>query len=233
MDTCTLTMSESHSVTAGFERSAFDDVPFDYSEVMGGVTYYLHEYIQVLLDNGLTAGTSTDPPLYSPGMLLNRSMAAVFMLRGQYGMEYEPPLEPYDAFGADDWSLNSWARSWAEGMWDVGLTAGCQSEPLKYCPDDTLPRVQAVIFGLRMKYDTFDGQGQLIPYVPPPATGLVFADMTDLGFYGTKWAEAAYADGLLPMCGESGGKPLFCPDDPVDRAWAAYLIVMAQGLPLP
>jgi hypothetical protein len=28
-------------------------------------------------------------------------------------------------------------------------------------------------------------------------------------------------------------KPLFCPNDPVDRAWGAYLIVIAKDLPLP
>ena len=230
---CVVTMSESRSVTAGFERSAFGDVPFDYSEVLGGVTYNLHDHIQVLYEHGLTIGTSVNPPLYSPTMQLDRAMAAVFMMRAKFGTGYQPPLEPFDAFGADDWSLNGWARSWAEGMWDVGLTAGCQSDPLQYCPDETLPRVQAVIFALRMKYDTFDGQGNLVEYQPPPATGLVFADMTDVDFYGTAWAEQAYLDGLLPICGMQDDKPLFCPHDPVNRAWAAYLIVMAQGLPLP
>ena len=102
-----------------------------------------------------------------------------------------------------------------------------------FCPDQTLPRVQAVIFGLRMKYDYLDGEGKLVAYQPPAATGTVFADMTDVNFYGTAWAEQAYKDGLLPACGESDGKPLFCPDDPLDRAWAAYLIVKAKGLTLP
>jgi hypothetical protein len=42
----------------------------------------------------------------------------------------------------------------------------------------------------------------------------------------------AYLDGLLPACGESAGKPLFCPSDLVTRAWAAYLVVEAKDLPL-
>jgi len=231
--TNSITMSSNHSVTANFEKSTFDDVPFDYSESLGGVTYFLHDHIQALFDNGIAAGTSTEPPLYSPTLNLDRSMAAVFMLRAHFGTSYTPPGEPYDAFGADDWSNNSWARPWAEGMWDEQLTAGCQTNPLKYCPDQTLPRVQAIIFGLHMKYDYYDGGGNLVVYEPPPATGDVFADMTDVNYYGTKWAEAAYTDGLLPICGESAGKPLFCPEDPVDRAWAAYMIVQAKGLALP
>jgi hypothetical protein len=69
-----------------------------------------------------------------------------------------------------------------------------------------------------------------VSYVPPAASGTVFADMTDVNFYGTKWAEQAYADGLLPACGTQGGKPLFCPYDLVNRAWGAYLIVQAKDL---
>lgn len=67
----------------------------------------------------------------------------------------------------------------------------------------------------------------------PPATGTLLADMTDVNYWGTKWAEQAYRDGLLPECGWLTGKPLYCPDDLVNRAWGAYLIVKAKDLPLP
>ena len=211
----------------------FDDVPLDYSESLGGISYHLYPYIQALYNAGMTSGTSTNPPLYSPTMILNRAMAAVFMLRANFGNSYMPPGPPYTTFAADDWSLNDWAQPWAQGMWNAHLTAGCQTTPLKYCPDQTLPRVQAVIFALHMKYDYFDGGGNLVSYTPPPATGTVFADLWDTSHYGTKWAEKAYSDGLLPACGTWNGKPLFCPDDPVDRAWAAYMIVKAKSLPLP
>ncbi len=50
-----------------------------------------------------------------------------------------------------------------------------------------------------------------VDYEPPPATGEVFADMTDKDYWGTKWAEAAYLAGLFVGCGERDGKPLFCP----------------------
>jgi len=232
MGECIVTMNASRSVTASFDHSIFEDVPFDYSETLGGVVYNLYDYIQSLYMNGLTVGTSVDPPLYSPRLELNRAMAAVFILRGQFGVEYQPPDESTEFFDENEWNNNGWARPWAEEMYDKGLTAGCQAEPLMYCPDQTLPRVQAVIFGLRMKYDYMEGDGKLGAYKPPPATGTVFADMTDVNDYGTAWAEQAYRDGLLPACGELDGKPLFCPDDPVNRAWAAYIIVKARGLPL-
>jgi hypothetical protein len=72
-----------------------------------------------------------------------------------------------------------------------------------------------------------------VSYTPPPATGTLFTDMTDPGYWGTKWAEQAFRDGLIPECGWVGSTPTFCPDDLVDRALGAYLIVLAKGLPVP
>ncbi|MCG7852277.1 MAG: hypothetical protein MIO92_07125 [Methanosarcinaceae archaeon] len=49
------------------------------------------------------------------------------------------------------------------------------------------------------------------------------------------WAEQAFADGLLPVCGMDidTGKPLYCPHDLINRAWTAYLIVKSNDLLLP
>jgi len=200
----------------------FADVPITYSTTLGGITYLLHDYIQALYDAGYTAGCLTDPLRYCPDNTMIRAESSVFMLRGQYGSSYAAPPAPWDRFG-DDWSPGPWAEKWAEGMWNAGLTAGCWTDPLLNCPWDQFPRVQAAAFGLKMKYGN--------SYVPSPATG-VFADMTDTSFWGTKWAEQAYADGLLPACGTSGEQPLFCPNDLVTRAWGAYMIVKAKDLPL-
>jgi hypothetical protein len=201
----------------------FTDVPFDYSVVLGGTTYYLHDYIETLYDAGYTAGCATGPLSYCPNNTMNRAESAVFMLRGEFGSGYVPPVAPWGSF-ADDWSPGLWAEKWAEGMLDAAMTAGCQASPLMFCPWDLLPRVQAAVFGLRLKYG--------MTHNPPAATGLVFADMTDTSYWGTKWAEQAYLDGLIPACGFSGGKPQFCPNNLFTRAWGAYLIVKAKDLPL-
>ena len=128
-----------------------------------------------------------------------------------------------------------WGTAWAESMFNHSLTSGCWASPLRFCPADQLPRDQASVFGLRLEYGVTYGT----PANPlPPATGQVFADMTDTGYWGTAWAEKAYADGLLPNCGfqvggPNDGKPLFCSTTLVDRAWAAYMVVIARDLPLP
>jgi len=125
-------------------------------------------------------------------------------------------------FNNDDWSKGTWARPWAEAMLNAGLTSGCSSSPLKYCPWSQLSRAQLAIFGLKMKYG--------YQYQPPAATGTVFADLTDPNYYATAWAEKAYADGLITSCGASGGKPMFCPNVLVTRGLGAYVIVKAKNL---
>jgi hypothetical protein len=176
--------------------------------------------IKALYANGLTGGCSTTPLMYCPEQTMDRGQAAVFMLRGNFGSSFVPA--PVTHVLNDDWTKGTWAKPWSEAMYFNGLSAGCSSSPLKYCPWEQIPREQAVIFALRMKYGT--------NYVPPAATGTLFADMTDVNYYATPWAEQAYTDGLIPSCGTSAGKPMICPKSLVSRGLGAYMIVRAKNL---
>jgi glucose/arabinose dehydrogenase len=194
--------------------SSFTDVPSSHP-------YW--EDIEILYANGLTAGCSTSPLMFCPNDIMNRAQSAVFMVRGMLGAGYMPSF-PVHKLG-DNWTLGSWAEPWAEAIIDEELSTGCSTSPLLYCPWEKLPREQVVIFGLKMKYGA--------NYQPPAATGTLFSDMTDPNYYATKWAEKAYSDGLLPACGTSGGKPLFCPSELVTRGLGAYVIVRAKNLSMP
>jgi hypothetical protein len=193
---------------------SFTDVPF---------THPYSSDIEILYANNMTGGCVTSPPKYCPDQIMNRGQAAAFMLRGHFGSSYVPP-EPTHIF-QDDWTKGPWAEPWAEGMLNNGLSAGCLANPLKYCPWDQIPREQAVIFALRLKYGR--------DYIAPAASGTLFADMTDPGFYATPWAEQAYKEGIITNCGMSGGKPKFCPKTLVSRGLAAYMIVRAKNLSMP
>ena len=251
--TCVVTMSTARSVTASFAYAVFDDVPFDYSQTLGGVSYPLYPYIQSLWDNGFTNGIwiqkdtngNITSALYGPVNHLNRGMVAKFLLNVVHGRDFVVPALPtLPKFNHDDWSNPdiAWAWPWAEELLVENLTNGCWFEKdgdgniinRAFCPTNISSRAEAAKFGLTMKHGA--------SYLPPDATGTVFADMllpvldTDPpAHWGIAWAEEAYNEGLLPACGTdtSSGKPLFCPDDPINRAWAAYLIVKANNLPLP
>jgi hypothetical protein len=223
-----ITMTQDWSVAAIFEHATFSDVPFTYTSTLGGISYPLHDYIQALYDGGYTAGCGTNPLRYCPDNTLTRAESAVFMLRGMEGVTYTPPTDPSGYVFTDDWSSPtiSWGRPWAEGMWDESLTAGCSASPLMFCPARQLTRAEASVFGLRIEYG--------VSYTPPAASHIFADDWSSPGVsWAEPWAEKAYLDGLLPACGTSGGKPLFCPSDLITRAWGAYLIVKAKGLPMP
>jgi len=185
-------------------------------------THPYFQQIEALYAAGYTGGCQTTPLMFCPSLTMDRAQSAVFMLRGNFGSGYVPVTPSH--FFKDIWSRVRWAEGWAESMYLEELTAGCRVQPLMFCPYDELTNAQVAVFGLRLKYG--------MAYLPPPATGTLFADMTNLSFWGISWAEQAYLDGLIPACGTdlATGKPKFCPDALVDRGFGAYVIVTAKNL---
>jgi hypothetical protein len=219
--------SHSDQDIVDFPVPTFADVPFDFSVPYGGVIYYLHDTIQALYDAGYTAGCSKDPLAYCPDNTLTRVEAAVFLLRGLLGTGYAPPTDSGGYVFQDDWTLStiSWGQSWAEGMWVEGLTAGCNADPLLFCPASILTRAEASVFGLRIEHGA--------DYIPPAVSHIFADEWSDPAInWAEPWAEQAYLDGLLPACGMQDEKPLFCPGDLLTRAWAAFLVVQAKDLPI-
>jgi hypothetical protein len=182
--------------------------------------HWAFSYIEALHQAGYVAGCSLDPPLYCPEDTMTRAESAVFIERGRHGAAYQPPNPTSQTFA--DVPLAEWFAKWAEGLWNDSFTAGCGTDPLLYCPFREHNRTEGSVFFLRMR----EGPD----YVPPTPIGL-FADVpTD--FWGAKWLEAAYNAGLIPAC-QTQGELLFCPEDPLNRAMAAYMMVQAKGLQLP
>ncbi|MCJ7823943.1 MAG: metallophosphoesterase [Anaerolineales bacterium] len=191
----------------------FDDVPTD---------HWAFDYINALFNAGYVAGCSAEPRLYCPDNILSRAESAVFVLRGQHGTIPEPPYPSPSTPTFADVDPAFWGFGWIESLWTDGFTAGCGTDPLIYCPGSQHTRAEGSVFFLRVKNG--------VDYIPPTPTG-IFTDV-DLGAWYAGWVEAAYNEGILPECSQD---PLqFCPQDQLDRAWAAYMMVQAKGgLPLP
>jgi hypothetical protein len=189
----------------------FEDVPLD---------HWAHDYIEVLYQEGYVAGCSSDPLLYCPDQVMTRAESAVFVERGAHGAEYLPDQPTEQIFA--DVPLHEWFAKWSTALWEDGYTEGCGIDPLIYCPFQEHTRAEGCVFFLRMMYG--------IDYVPPDPQG-IFADVP-LDGWGAKWAEAAYNAGLIPAC-ETDPELKFCPEDPLDRATGAYMMVRAKGLDVP
>lgn len=191
----------------------FGDVP---------LSHWANAYIEALYEAGYIAGCSTDPRLYCPDNIMTRAEVAVFVVRGVQGAGYLPPQPGTQTF--TDLQLSSWAAKWVEELFTSGFTAGCNTDPLMFCPWQGNTRAQGSVFFLRM----MNG----VDYIPPEPDTQIFDDVP-LGQWYTKWVHAAYEAGLLEPCQDTGAF-LFCPNDPLTRDWAAFMMVQAKGgLPLP
>jgi hypothetical protein len=115
--------------------------------------------------------------------------------------------------GCPDFNLAPLYDAVPERLYNEGITGGCATNPLRYCPSDSVLRSQMAIFLLRAKHGA--------EYVPPPAMG-IFADVDPAGSFGADFIEQLYNEGITGGCATN---PLrYCPGDPTTRgAMAVFL----------
>ena len=114
-----------------------------------------------------------------------------------------------------DVSSAYWAYSWVMSLYDAGITGGCGTSPLMYCPESTVTRAQMAIFILRGIHGS--------AYVPPAATGTVFSDVPADAF-AADWIEQLAAEGVTGGCGDGN----YCPDATITRAQMAIFLLRAE-----
>lgn len=185
--------------------STFSDVPS---------SYWAWDYIERLYKSGITGGCSTSPLMYCPEAPVTRAQMAIFILRGEHGSSYIPPIATGAVFG--DVPSGAFASDWIEQLAAEGVTAGCGNG--NYCPDANITRSQMAIFLLRGEHGS--------AYVPPMATGTVFGDVPP-GSFASDWIEQLAAESITGGCG--GGN--YCPDANVTRDQMAVFLVKTFGLP--
>lgn len=117
----------------------------------------------------------------------------------------------------DDVPYDYWAYEWIERLYDSGVTSGCNSSPLKYCPEQYVTRAEMAIFLERGKHYPDNN------YVPTKATGDIFNDVP-ISAFAADWIEQLAADGITIGCG--GGN--YCPRDQVTRAQMAIFLLRAK-----
>ena len=98
-------------------------------------------WIEELASLGITGGCS--PTRYCPDDPVTRGQMAVFLLKTLLGSGYVPPT-PIGIFA--DVPLDSSFVAWIEDLYNRGITGGCGTNPLRYCPDDPNTRGQMAVF---------------------------------------------------------------------------------------
>jgi hypothetical protein len=108
-----------------------------------------------------------------------------------------------------------WAVSYIESLYNAGITGGCSTSPLLYCPSSSVTRAQMAVFLLRGTH----GSG----YTPPAASGAVFGDVSTSTF-AAAWIEQLAAEGITSGCGSGN----YCPDATVTRAQMAIFLLRSK-----
>jgi hypothetical protein len=174
------------------------------------------KWIEGLYASSVTTGCGSGN--YCPENNATRAQMAVLLLRAKYGSGYTPPAA---AGFFTDVPTYYWAVNWIERLYTEGITNGCATNPLRYCPDSNITRAQAAVFLLRTKYGS--------SYTPPPATG-IFADVPT-NYWAANWIEQLYIEGITSGC--STNPLLYCPENSVTRAEIAVLLARTFNLAIP
>ena len=161
--------------------------------------------IYITGDTGTEDGTF--PVLVGPDLTFNGSYYNAFVAKISGG------TVPGTTFA--DVPSTYWAYSFIERLYNAGITSGCSTSPLMYCPESTVTRAQMAIFILRGIHGS--------SYLPPAATGTVFTDVP-LGSFAADWIEQLASEGVTAGCG--GGN--YCPDATITRAQMAIFLLRGE-----
>jgi subtilisin family serine protease len=202
----------------GYGRLHLDDAPV-FSDV--ALNHWAFDWIDALYDSGITSGCSSEPMMYCPEDTVTRAQMAIFLERGMRGAAYTPPVATGAVF--NDVASDHWAAAWVEQLYADGITSGCSSDPLMYCPEDPVSRAQMAVFLERAMHwpDAFS---------PPSGSGTIFDDVAG-GYWAVDWIEKLYSDGITSGC--ASDPLMYCPEDLVTRAQMAVFLVRTFGLPIP
>jgi hypothetical protein len=120
------------------------------------------------------------------------------------------PIHPFAAEPGDvDFS------TWIQKLTASGITTGCATNPLRFCPTDTVTRAQMAVFLLRgMHWST---------YAPPAASGAMFSDVPANHPFAT-WIEELAREGITAGCGGT----TYCPDGGVTRGQMAIFLLKSR-----
>ena len=98
-------------------------------------------WIERLASEGITAGCGGGN--YCPASPVTRQQMAVFLLKTEHGSSYVPPT----CTGVfEDVTCPGPFADWIEQLHAEGITGGCQTSPLLYCPTSPVNRGQMAVF---------------------------------------------------------------------------------------
>ncbi|HEX9154024.1 MAG TPA: hypothetical protein VF819_00595, partial [Nitrospira sp.] len=150
---------------------------------------------------------------YCPEAPVTREQAAMFIEKA-LGV-FVPPAVLQQTFA--DVAPARVGSPFVEDFYSRGITAGCGTNPLIYCPDASVTREQIAIFIERT-----------LGVTAPPAPSQQSFEDVPVTWFSYPFIEDFFARGITAGCGTD--PLLYCPVSPVTRGQVAVFLVRAFGL---
>ncbi len=115
-----------------------------------------------------------------------------------------------------DVPLTYWANSFIERLAFAGITGGCSTVPMMYCPEAPVTRAQMAIFLLRGIHGS--------SYTPPAVGASTGFTDVPVDHPAAAWIKQLAAEGITGGCGVG----IYCPDAIVTRAQMAIFLLRAK-----
>jgi len=165
-----------------------------------------HSSVETMVRDGITSGCGGGN--YCPSSSITRAQMAVFLLRAGHGSGYVPPPATGAIFS--DVGASDFAANWIEELYAEGITGGCATNPLRYCPNNPITRGQMAVFLLKVYHGT--------NYAPTPAQG-IFSDVA-ITLPLAPWIEELARLSVTAGCGGTA----YCPSNSVTRGQMAVFM---------
>jgi len=183
---------------------------FDFYNVLTGPNNH-HRYSNGAIEHVFTAGMNT---LYYPSGDDHPSVAGSQKATDEFVELLNIFYHRWSTIFSDV-SVDYWASSYIERLYNAGITGGCSTSPLMYCPETNVSRAQMAVFLLRGIHGS--------AYTPPTATGVMFGDVPS-NYWAADWIEQLATEGITTGCGNGN----FCPDLVVTRDQMAVFLLRAE-----
>ena len=165
--------------------------------------------VESLAGEGVFEGTECGPGGFCPGDAVQRWVMAVWLVRILDGAD--PGAVSSSRFV--DVDADVWWAPYVERLADLGVTAGCSTEPVRFCPTGSVTRARMASFLVRA-------------FGLPPASPAGFVDVSGGAHAGN--IDALAASGVTAGCRTD---PLaYCPDRDTTRAQMATFLTRALAL---
>jgi len=120
------------------QTGIFADVPVVGKE-------WMQAWIEEFYEQGITGGCDVNPFRYCPERQVTRAEMSVFILRAVHGAGYTPPAAT-GIFADVPVAGKEWMQPWIEQFYREGITGGCDTAPLRFCPERQVTRAEMAAF---------------------------------------------------------------------------------------